>query len=97
MRHRPFVLRVGRQAGNDSELWVSRRGEGECAVAAGVVGDEDAFLGGEGGVVYWRGEGLGGGLLGEGVLGGWEAGKERESVVGRWGELVELVGGKGEI
>ena len=43
------------------------------------------------------GEGLGGGLLGEGVLGGWEAGKERESVVGRWGELVELVGGKGEI
>lgn len=42
-------------------------------------------------------EGLDGGVLGEKVLAAWEGVGKREEVVARWGELVELLGGKGEV
>jgi NAD(P)H-dependent FMN reductase len=42
-------------------------------------------------------EGLDGGVLDEKVLAAWEGGEKREEVVARWGELVELLSGKGGI
>lgn len=43
-------------------------------------------------------EGVGGGVLNENVLRGWEGGEQRVEVLKRWEELVMLVsGGKGEV